>query len=530
MKIELMPHQQKAVDEMHNGCILCGDVGSGKTFTSLAYFWTKICGGVLGDYDSMRTPTDLYVITTAKKRDSLDWEKDAANLGLSDDRLSSVNSIQITVDSWNNIEDYEDVSGAFFVFDEQRVVGSGAWVKSFYKIARNNKWILLSATPGDNWIDYIPVFVANGFYKNRTEFKREHVVYSTWSKFPKVERYLGVNRLVKLKNQILVDMPFDRHTVRHSVVLDVDYDVELFKKVTKERWHVYEERPIRDVAELFAVMRRVVNSDDSRLSRVRTLMKAHPRLIVFYNFNYELEMLRGLAEGLDVPAQTVLTEVCGFHFKGLQCFEPLPCVRHEGLSPGMTITREDPPWDTSSKQMYSTLTPTSMMRSSVKSPATSTRSSQTESLKISQSQQTLEEIQDPIGCAAGSSTCSRTPMDESLTIGSSRSSSDSSFAIAEWNGHKHQPIPDTERWIYLVQYRAGAEGWNCVETDTVVFYSLTYSYKDFHQSHGRIDRLNTSFTDLWYYILRSKASIDRQIWSSLKQKKNFNEKEALKEL
>lgn len=404
MVVELMPHQAEVIPKLHNGAILRGDVGSGKSITALYYFYTVVCGGSLDNLDSIRDHHDLYIITTAKKRDSLDWHKDAAKLRLFRDGDVSVHGINVTVDSWNNIAKYEGVENAFFIFDEQRLVGSGAWTQKFIKIAKHNLWILLTATPGDTWLDYIPVFVANGFYRNRTEFKREHVVYNHYQKFPKVDHYVNVGKLVRLRNSILVEMPFKKHTVRHTHDVLVDYDRELFELVVKKRWHVFENRPLRDVGELFVVMRKVVNTDKSRISSLRKLMTTHPRLIVFYNFDYELESLRTIA-----PASEDLT----------------------GDTPALTV--------------------------------------------------------------------------------------------AEWNGHKHEPIPDGRNWVYLVQYAAGAESWNCIETDAMVFYSLTYSYKMFHQAHGRIDRLNTPYTDLHYYVLRSDSLIDKAISKALSMKKNFNE-------
>jgi hypothetical protein len=93
---------------------------------------------------------------------------------------------------------------------------------------------------------------------------------------------------------------------------------------------------------------------------------------------------------------------------------------------------------------------------------------------------------------------------------------------AEWNGHKHQPIPDTDSWVYLVQYTAGAEGWNCIKTNCIIFWSQTYSYKALVQACGRIDRLNTPFIDLYFYHMKSKSSIDRAITKALEHKKEFN--------
>jgi hypothetical protein len=388
MDATLAPHQEEAVGKLRNGNILWGDVGSGKSRAAMAYYARK------------EAPKNVYVITTAKKRDSLDWEKEGIRFGVLREGPTEHAGL-LVVDSWNNIAKYSEVEGAFFIFDEQRLVGSGAWTKSFLKIVRRNSWILLTATPGDTWLDYIPVFVANGFYKNRSAFIAEHVIYNRFSKFPKVDRYTGVNTLVRHKNAILVHMSFVRHTSRVVRITPVEYDEALLEKVWKKRWHVYEQRPLRDVAELFLVMRKVVNSDSSRIRAMQTLMREHPRLIVFYNFDYELRLLRTLSE-------IVSTDKFPIHF-------------------------------------------------------------------------------------------------------------------AEWNGHKHEAIPTSERWVYLVQYQAGAEGWNCTATDAMVFYSLTYSYKLWHQAHGRIDRLNTPYSTLYYYVFMSKSIIDSAIWRCLKNKKSFNE-------
>lgn len=422
MDIKLHDHQERALKKLSNGKILWGGVGSGKTITAIFY------------YLRTETPKDIYVITTARKRNEQDWQLDFLKVGVGPEPGPAGHG-SLTVDSWNNLGRYRNVKGAFFIFDEQRLVGSGSWSKIFLDIAKGNNWIMLSATPGDNWLDYIPVFVANGFYKNRTAFKREHVVYNTFTKFPKVDRYVGVGRLVRLRQQLLVEMPFDRHTVRHPIDIHVDYDESTFEKVLGQRWHVYENRPLRDAAELFSVMRKVVNSDSSRIAAVRTLMETHGRLIVFYNFDYELETLRTLDQQISIPPSMT-----------------------NGFEEDTTLSQKKPrrpsnPWDPSSTNLV----------------------------------------------------------------------------VAEWNGHRHDPVPTTERWVYLVQYVAGAEAWNCVTTNAICFYSLPYSYKIWEQAHGRIDRLNTIFRDLFYYRLLSNSVIDKIIARSLDQKKSFNEGKYAKE-
>lgn len=446
MPVELHQNQQEAVDRLENGRILIGGMGSGKSITAMAYFVSKVCKGTYNDPGSMRTPKDVYVITTAKKRDSADWDKEALGFGICRDPEFSRSNVKLTVDSWNNLAKYTEVKDAFFIFDEQRVVGYGAWSRAFIKIAKSNEWILLSATPGDTWMDYIPVFIANGWYRNKTDFIDQHVIWTPRVKYPKVQRYQNVGVLVRRRNEVLVPMPSVRHTTWHRHDIICDYDEVAFKKVTEKRWHVFEKRPLRDVAELFSVMRKVVNSDRTRLSAVSELMSKHPRLIVFYNFDYELEMLRTLGESSQKESSSS---------------SKTPA---DGLSPSSTTTT------------------------------------------------TSDTKPSPSGSAP--------------TISPSvRSTSSSSFAIAEWNGHKHEEIPATERWLYLVQYRAGAEGWNCITTDAICFYSQTYSYRDWWQAHGRIDRLNTPFTNLHYYYLISRSVIDKAIRKALRTKKNFNEKD-----
>jgi hypothetical protein len=443
----LYPHQEEAVDKLRNGSVLWGGVGTGKSLTAAVYYMKK------------EFPKNVYVITTAKKRDALDWEKEFVRFGIGRSADGSVGGV-LTVDSWNNIGRYQDVTDAFFIFDEQRIVGAGEWSTKFIRISRRNSWILLSATPGDTWLDYIPLFVANGYYKNRTEFKREHVVYKSYSKFPKVERYLGVSKLIRQRNAILVEMPYLRHTVRKSIDILVDYDRPLFDTVVKRKWNVYESMPLRGVAELFLVMRKVVNSSPSRVETIRNLILTHPRLIVFYNFDFELEALRSLVNSTTNPNQ---------------------------MGP----------------ESWQTQQPASITSSLLESPKNLLSISNAPAVK--QISPTLKNESEKT-----------TSMTKIITSGST-------FQLAEYNGHKHEAVPIGESWVYLVQYAAGAEGWNCTSTDAMVFYSLPYSYKLWEQAHGRIDRLNTPYTELFYYSLKSDSLIDKAIAKCLDEKRNFNE-------
>jgi hypothetical protein len=399
--IKLKPHQREILSKLDSGSILKGGVGSGKSLTALAYYFENECGGKLdvdnpGIIDLMTNPKPLYIITTALKRDKLEWNGECAHFLLSPDPNYSLFGTPVIIDSWNNIKKYKQVKDAFFIFDEQRLVGTGAWTKSFYKIAQKNNWLLLTATPGDVWNDYAPVFIANGFYKDITQFRREHVIYSYYSKYPKIEGYRNVDKLMRYRRKILINMDYKKHTVRHPKYINCNYDVEMFDTVLKKRWNPYENKPVKDVSELYRLMRKVVASDSSRIEQILTLYKKHKKLIIFYNFDYELDILRSLVGIVDA-------------------------------------------------------------------------------------------------------------------------------AVAEYNGHNHDPIPNTDRWIYLVNYKAGSEGWNCTQTDTIIFYSLNYSYKAMEQSCGRIDRMNTPFTDLYYYYLRSKSWIDLSIWKALESKRNFHE-------
>lgn len=438
----LYDYQMDAVNKMRNGCILNGGVGSGKSRTGLYYYFKEQGGSINPNYIPMKNPKDLYIITTAMKRDNLEWEGELAYFLMSKNPGEGYYENKIVIDSWNNIKKYKDVYRAFFIFDEDRVTGKGTWVKTFLNIARKNKWIILSATPGDTWEQYIPVFVANGFYKNKSEFMREHIQYDPHCRnYPKIIGYYNTGRLIKLRNQILIDMDFARKTIPHHEDVYVRYDISKYKDAIRTRSDPFNQgyilcgndnpkallvgrdilsdnvspifqewcfepedgqyvalvnKPIQQASGLCYVLRRIVNSDDARQVALLEIFEMHPKMIVFYSFDYELDILKGLYYGPNTK-------------------------------------------------------------------------------------------------------------------------------IAEWNGHLHQPIPEGDAWVYLVNYGAGAEGWNCVKTDTIVFYSQTYSYKTLSQAAGRIDRLNTPFRDLYYYHIKSRSGIDLAISKALSQKKQFNE-------
>jgi hypothetical protein len=398
MSVSLYEHQRLAVEKMRSGSVLCGGVGSGKSRTALSFFVSKVCGGRVSrpgknEFVELANPMPLYIITTASKRDRAEWEMECAPFLISSGAESLV---PLTVDSWNNIGKYVDVENAFFIFDEQRIVGTGKWAMTFVKIAKKNKWVLLSATPGDTWFDYWAIFVANGYYKNVTDFRRQHVIYRFGAKFPQIDRYVGTKRLERLRSEVLIPMDFEKKNVRHHQWVKVGYDENSYLLVAKDRWNPELERPIRNVSEACYMMRKAVNSDERRCEAVSNIVESHPRVIIFYNYDYELEMLRELS------------------------------------------AREK-------------------------------------------------------------------------------------WTVGEWNGHRHDPLPDSYSWVYLVQYTAGAEGWNCTETDTVIFYSQNYSYKIMEQACGRIDRINTKFVDLYYFHIFSDAPIDRAIRACVKRKKVFNE-------
>lgn len=399
MAIQLRSYQLDAIAHMKNGCILCGGVGSGKSRTALAYYYIEQEGVIDDDHTEPMCdpPKDLYIITTARKRDTYEWESEMAPFLLSSDPKLNLYSNKVVVDSWNNIAKYVNVMDAFFIFDEQRVVGYGTWTKSFLKITKSNNWILLSGTPGDCWSDYIPVFVANNFYRNKSEFSKEHIIYSRYCDFPKIDRYVGTKKLEYFRDSILVTMDFERKTESHHIDVNVDYDIHAYKQLYRDRWNIWENKPIENAAELCYGLRKIVNSDISRSVRFLEILEKHPKVIVFYNFDYELDILKDLS-----------------YINGTE--------------------------------------------------------------------------------------------------------------VAEWNGHKHQELPDGDRWVYLVQYTAGCEGWNCIKTDTIIFWSQNYSYKVLEQARGRIDRMNTPFKDLWYYHLKSRSPIDIAIERAVSQKKKFNER------
>lgn len=397
-KVVLRAHQEEALSKMRDGCILNGGVGSGKSLTSLAYYNEEQGGQITEDgILPMENPCDLYIITTARKRDTLEWENELLNFNLSSFPEKNKYENKVIVDSWNNIKKYINVKDSFFIFDEQRVVGYGAWVKSFLEIVKRNKWILLSATPGDTWMDYVPVFIANGYFKNKTDFTRRHVIWSPYTNYPKIDRYVNEARLLKYRNEILIKMDFKRETIAHHDYVICDYDTHDYKYIKQQRYNIYKQQPIKNASEYCLCLRQCVNSSPFRLVSVLDILEEHPKVIIFYTYDYELELLKDMFNKCNYP-------------------------------------------------------------------------------------------------------------------------------YTEYNGHKHEKILTGDKWVYLVEYLAGCEGWNCLTTDTIIFYSQHYSYKVMQQASGRIDRLNTPYKHLYYYHLKSNSSIDKGIEDAIKRKKIFNER------
>lgn len=391
--MKLYPHQEKAVQKLHNGSVLVGGVGSGKSLTALYYWHCNVCGGSFQPYRARKLKIPLYIITTARKRDTGDWEEEMGPFLVK----------HYVVDSWNNIGKYINVKGAFFIFDEQRLVSYGSWSKAFLKITRANQWILLSATPADTWYDMLTLFIAHGFVRNKTDFHSRYCVFSRFSKYPKIERYVGEQELSRFRSKIFVIMKDQRQTKRHYKRIFTEFDRSLYNFVVKERKNPFnlDEKtglplPCMDMGEICRVCRHIVNTDSSKLDALGDIYKQFPRIIVFYNYDYELDVLRNWCELSEIP-------------------------------------------------------------------------------------------------------------------------------YSEWNGHKHQEVLGGDTWLYLCQYAAAQEAWNCITTNCTVFFSPNYSYKAMEQSAGRIDRMNTSYTDLYYFIFLTNSSIDKQIWDAVGKKKRFQE-------
>lgn len=371
-KVELYAHQLDAVKRLHSGAVLAGKVGSGKTLAALQY------------YKEVYSKTlELIVITTAKKRNDGDWVTEAGLLDLEEP----------TVDSWNNIDSYVNRRG-FFIFDEQHASGSGKWAKKFIKIAKANKWIMLSATPGDRWIDYIPVFIANGMVKDKTTFNNEYVVYNPNTPFPQILYYRNTFELEGMRKAILVVMPDKRDTQRHRKNVITEYDRFLYDEVQKTRFNPFIKKPIKNKSEYTQIMRKLVSTSPARIFEFGDLVTRFDRSIVFYNYDYELD---------------IITRV----------------LKEKGIN------------------------------------------------------------------------------------------------IFTYNGKHHDPSPTDGTWCYVVQYSA-AEAWNNISTNRMIFYSPNYSYKVVEQCEGRIDRINTSFKNLYYYTLVSDAPIDKAVIKANKEKKVFN--------
>lgn len=399
--VNLRQFQHECVQALRSGKVLAAGVGAGKSIMALYWYVTKCCtvrtshnaNGEL--FQIMPGSPDLVIITTAKKRDNHEWDDELYRYALHQGENSKkMGRVHVTIDSWNNITKYVDTS-AVFIFDEQRAIGSGAWSKAFVRIARRNPWVMLSATPADTWSDWCPIFVADGFYRNRTEFFRRHAVYSRYTKYPRIDRWIDEDYLNRCRDRVLVTCEVPRETERVVHQLTCAYDKETVRKAMKTRWNPETEEPFLNATELCFYLRRVIDTDPTRLSYAAHVVRDHRKVIIFYTLRAELEQILKLEEVTGVP-------------------------------------------------------------------------------------------------------------------------------VYQYNGGRHDDLPQGNSWVYAVQFQAGSEGWNCTSCNTVLYWSLPYSYKQAEQAAGRIDRLDTSYKTLNYYIMRSFAPLDLGIIRALRNKENFN--------
>lgn len=400
--VQLRPFQVDCVKHLRSGKVLAAGVGAGKSIMSLYWYVTQCCAydkssNLNGELFKLKPSSpDLYIITTAKKRISQEWNDELLRFNLiAGSNSHGMGNVYVTIDSWNNIRKYEGVKDAVFIFDEQRAIGSGVWAKAFVKIAKANKWLMCSATPADGWQDWCSIFIADGFHRNRTEFFRRHAVYSRFTKFPMITKWIDTDYLEKCRDAVLVTCTVPRDTERVWHDLTCGYDREAVKKAMKTRWNPETEAPFANANELVIYLRRLINTDKTRLSYASHVCKDHRRTIIFYSLNAELE----------------------------------------------------------------------------------------EILKLE---------------------------------------SETGIKVYQFNGHKHDPLPEGSDWIYAVQFFSGSEGWNCTTTDTILYWSLPYSYKQFEQAAGRIDRLDTKYKILNYYVMKSFSPLDISIGRALSNKKDFN--------
>ena len=408
--IILKPFQENCLERLSTGKVLAADTGAGKSIMSLAWYLSKECAS---DEHSLKSGAkawtlyhgspDLYIITTPKKRDSEEWESDLSKFNLVKGRNSKeMGEVNIFIDSWNNIKKYTEIKNSVFIFDEQRAVGSGTWAKSFVKIAKQNHWIMLSATPGDTWSDWCPLMIAKGYYPNRTAFFNKHAVYNPYVKYREIIRWDNTDELEYYRSKMLVTCRMEKKTTRHfeEVIADCSNKYEV-KRAYKERTNPKTGEPFKSASELCAYTRNIINTDPTRSAVGLKIIQMYDRIIIFYTLTDELEGIKWAC-------------------------------------------------NKAGRKMYF------------------------------------------------------------------------------YNGEIHDQVPTGNNWAYIVQYTAGSEAWNCTTCNAMLFWDLTYSYKQFKQATGRIDRLNTPYSDLYYYAIRSYMPLDLAIRRALREKKDFNSRGFLK--
>lgn len=292
MTLRPYPFQEDAINQLLEGKhIIKADCGLGKT--CIFFNWLE-----------RNHATHVIIATTASKCHSKDFQTTELIKFTSPEFRAHLVSLEVV--SWHMLKKWTDkkspqqLANYYFVADELQRCRQGVsslMGRAFLFITKHCKaWTGYTGTPGDNWLQFHPYFIATGKIKNKTEFMRDYTISQQYP-FPMV---LGFRHEDTLKgwwrdisyepdtSEVMSQLPAETHQIMRFPT------PKGYKKVLKSSTTLDGEFLDSNMA-LYHHLRQMCATKQKLDALEDLLSSLSSPLVIFFNYTCEREQILGLA-------------------------------------------------------------------------------------------------------------------------------------------------------------------------------------------------------------------------------------------
>lgn len=282
--------QRQLLNSIEENYIIAADTGTGKTMMAIHH------------YLKHNTGEPLLILAPPQKIKEGGWQREL-------DFVASHYNIEIPYDiisygvlskRWKEYKDW------FLVMDECHYVKNPTSQRGKAAInltKQSTNFLLLSATPSSNgWGDTIAYMIMFGYYKNKTQFLKEHAVYN------RIDYGNGpVNVVSDYRDQEKLQKLYQSFSIKLAKEDCLDLPPLVFEKVhfkpSKEYNIIKKDRVLGEelfdnISKLQHGLRFYANQADKLKYTEMLLEGTEENVIIFYNYKQENEELKKIAKKL----------------------------------------------------------------------------------------------------------------------------------------------------------------------------------------------------------------------------------------